>query len=227
MLDDDLPPLSFPSHEGQAQWLVREALQRKGHTVRFEAVPWARCILGVEHGPYDAALGAGANPKFFSFMRFPLRNAEVDHSKILGSITQIVVRRPGTRPDWNGENFLGLKTAVMYRRGYASVEKKLLDLGVPGNSESNSDEQSVKKLLAGRADVAIIQIETAQAMLEQSAYKGKFEILAHPFLELPLYLGVSRLRYERDPRFVEALWTDIRDLRASPEWRVLAPHLAR
>ena len=218
--DDDLP-----TQKNQAQWLVREAFQREGHTVSFFAVPWARCLLGVERGRYDAALGAAANAKFLSYMRFPLLNGEADSSKSLGSIKLVVLRRVGSSVEWDGHTFSGLTTAIMYRRGHASLERKLNELDVLGDQNSNSDHQTLDKLLAGRGDAAVCQLELAQALLEHYPYNGKLEILPVSLLELPVYLGVNLTQYEADPRFYEAVWAQIKQLRSAPEGQTPASDL--
>lgn len=76
------------------------------------------------------------------------------------------------------------------------------------------------------AVMAIALLVPAQVLLAQDKYRGKLEILPLPFLELPLYLGFNRQKYEADPQFAEALWTAIRDLRLTPLWQRLAPSLA-
>ena len=227
MLNDDLPPVSLVAHEGQGQWLVREALQRAGHSVRFVLAPWARCIEGIKHAHYEALLGAGANPDNLLLMRFPEVSGQVDRRQRLGSITQVVLRRVGASVEWDGRTFSGVTTAVMYRRGYASIKNKLADLGVAGDDNSNAEEQTVEKLLLDRGDAAIVLLESAQALLEQDKYRAKVEILPLPFLELPLYLAVNRQAYAASPEFFDALWDQIRTLRGTPEWQAVAPALAR
>lgn len=39
VMDQSLPPLTFPDHAGQTQYLIRQAASQQGWTVVFDSVP--------------------------------------------------------------------------------------------------------------------------------------------------------------------------------------------
>ena len=57
--DQPVAPYTFPDHEGQAQYLVRKAVERQGDTLQVFVEPRARCIENVRIGRYDGLMMGG------------------------------------------------------------------------------------------------------------------------------------------------------------------------
>lgn len=219
------PPLTFVDHEGQGQWLVRKAVERQGDTVRFEVVPWKRCTDGVAAGNYEAAMPPSA--AFVSSMAFPLAGAQVDPRKAVGDVSLVVLRRVGTKADWNGKTFTTLTTPVMFNKNIISVRDKLAKLGVQGDEGAHANESLLRKLLAGRGELLVMNGQAAAEEIDEPEYGGKLEILPIPFLSFTLFVAFNRNFYAANGAFVEAVWSEIARLRASAEWLKIAPTLAQ
>ncbi|MES2948066.1 MAG: hypothetical protein V4858_05930 [Pseudomonadota bacterium] len=219
------PPLTFPDHEGQGQWLLRTALERQGHTVQFEAVPWPRCTRGVLQGSYDAAIPVASTR--VGSMAFPLDGHDVDANKALGNTVMVVVRRVDSRAGWDGKNFTNLSTPVMFNRGIVTVRDKLTKLGVPGDEGAQANKALLKKLLQKRNELLIMNAQAVAAELESEEYAGKLEILKQPFLTMSLHVAFNLDYYENNRALVDAIWTRIAELRTTPEWAKLAPILGK
>ncbi|RFP13659.1 MULTISPECIES: hypothetical protein [unclassified Duganella] len=226
MGDRPFPPLFFLDHEGQAQWLVRKAVERQGDLVQFIAVPWRRCLQGLRTGTYAAALPVIGNLSFLPDYAFPMDPLGIDASRELARISHVVVRRVGSEADWDGGRFTHLAGPVLYPAGIVAVREALAALGVPGDDGSALEEQTLLKLLARKGDLAVIQSGVAQELLARAAFRDKLEILPQPLLSRPSYLAFNRAFHDADQRYVEAIWLEIKRLRGSPEWRALAPALA-
>jgi polar amino acid transport system substrate-binding protein len=220
------PPLTFPTHEGQGQWLVRKAVERQGDTVQFLSVPWLRCTEGAANGTYDAAMPPSAI--FAGTLAFPQNEAgQIDPQQSVGEVALGVVRRIGTKADWNGKVFSDLSRPVMFNRGIASIKDKLAKLGTPGDESAHANESLMRKLLLGRGELLIMNTQAAQSEMAEEEYRGKLEILPAPFLSFTLYLAFNPRFQSGNAAFTKAVWAEIGRLRTTPEWSKIAARLAK
>lgn len=219
------PPLTFIDHEGQGQWLVRKAVERQGDTVAFASVPWVRCTEGTANGIYDAAMPPSAT--FLPTLAFPMIGDHADPGKAVGSVTLVVLRRIGTKADWDGKTFSSLTTPVLFNKGIVTVRDKLAKLGVQGDEGAHANESLLRKLLAGRGELLVMNSQAAAEELTDPEFRGKLEILPVPFLSFTLYIAFNRNFQAADPAYVDAIWNEIGRLRASAEWARIAPTLAK
>lgn len=227
MGDRDFPPVFFLDRDGQAQWLVRRAVERQGDHVKFVAVPWRRCLQGLRNGTYPAAIPVAGNPSFLPDYAFPMRNGLIDSGRELVEIKVVVVRRVGSQSNWTGTQFTGLESAVLYPAGIVAVKEALAALAVHGDDGTALEEQTLHKLIARKADVAIIYDWTARQLLDRPYFQGKLEILPLPFVSRSCFLALNRAFYDANTSFAEAVWDDLKRLRATPEWLKAAPAIGR
>lgn len=219
------PPLTFPDHEGQGQWLVRKAVEKQGDSVRFESVPWKRCTDGVVVGTYEAAMPPSS--LFLPQMAFPMNGGEADARKAVGTVTMSVLRRVGSKASWDGKAFTSLDTPVLYNKNIVSIRDKLAKLGVPGDEGAHVNESLLLKLVAGRGELLVMNEQAAMEELSQPEYKGKIEILPAPFLSFTLYVAFNKEFHAANTAYVEAIWTEIGRLKKTAEWGRVAPALAK
>jgi polar amino acid transport system substrate-binding protein len=224
--DASNPPLTFVDHDGQAQYLIRQASSQHGWTVVFEPVPWRRCRAGVESGRYDAAGTATATPSNREIMQFPLLAGKLDESQALGEFKVLVYRAVGTEAGWDGQGFTGLQTPVLFNAGFVAVADRLQQLQVAHDESATSIYQMMKMLLHGRAQLAVGQAPSVQLELQKAEFAGRIEVLPAPFMRTGLFLGVNKQFYSQHPQFIDALWRSIGAQRNAPEWPTLAPQLA-
>ena len=200
---DPFPPLTFPDHEGQGHWLVRKAVERQGDTVQFVSVPWKRCTDGVVAGAYEAAMPPSAT--FLPTMAFPMAGDDADARKAVGTVTLSVLRRVGTKADWDGKNFSALSTPVMYNKNIVSVKDKLAKLSVPGDDGAHANESLLRKLVAGRSELLVMNAQAAAEEIADPEYRGKLEILPAPFLAFTLSVAFNRDFQIANSRYVDAI----------------------
>ena len=220
------PPLTFVDHDGQAQYLIRQAARQQGWTVEFEPVPWRRCRAGVESGRYHAAGTATATPSNREFMVFPLRAGQLDESLALGEFKVLVYRARGIDADWDGQRFTGLHSPVLYNAGFVAVGDRLQQLNVAHDDSAQTIHQMMQMLLYGRAQLAAGQAAWVQLELQKPEFAERIEVLPAPLLRAGLFLGVNKQFYGQHPQVIEAIWRAIGEVRNGPEWSELAPQLA-
>ncbi len=211
-----VPPLTYPHQDGQAQQLVRQAMQRLGGQVQFMVVPWLRCRLGVKTGAYDAALPMVASPEFTDSYAFPLlKGGIVDSGRAVGQMTISVMRRAGSAVEWDGSNFQKLATPVMVLPGQRAARDKLKALGVAEDTESTQADSLLRKLVAERREVAVLPTGIAQAALADDEFRGRLELLPNPLAVEWAYLSFNREFEHTHAGFVQSLWAELARLRAN------------
>jgi len=127
--------------------MLSAALKSMGRSVRFVALPWARCMKEVEAGHVDYALGA-----YYSEDRARRFSYSVPYSR--GTPQVFYLRRKpvaiARKEDLHRFRGCGLAGGSYAHYGLAAQD---LDLGV------NTYERLVKKLKAGRCDYFVEELE--------------------------------------------------------------------
>lgn len=221
--DEAFPPFTFPNREGDSQRLIRSAVERQGWQLEFIALPWRRCLAGVEQGLFGAIAGAAATPEYLDFMVFPQCSGQPDPRRALG-ITRLVVYRPaGDVAAWDGQGFSGLTRPVLYLSGRTTLKVLLEGLGVPAVDTARTSTQLAHMLLRGRGSLAIDHDYQVELLLAEPEFRGRLEVLPVPLGEAPIFLAVGRQLYQRHSRQIEAIWDEIGVLRrtAGPSLRPL------
>jgi polar amino acid transport system substrate-binding protein len=127
--------------------MLAAALQSMGRTVRFVALPWARCMQEVESGHVDYALGA-----YYSDDRARRFSYSVPYSRGTPQVFFLRKRKLNInrKEDLRALHGCGL-AAGSY--GHYGLRNQDLDLGV------NTYERLMKKLKAGRCDYFVEELE--------------------------------------------------------------------
>lgn len=207
--DEAFPPFTFPHHDGESQQLIRLAAQHQGWQVEFIALPWRRCLAGVQLGLYSAVAGATATAEYRSFMAFPQRAGQPDPRRALG-VTRLVVFRPlGSAAGWDGQRFSGLTKPVLYLSGRSALRVMLARMKVPAVDTARTSTQLALMLLKGRGDLAIDHDYQVSRLLALPEFQGRFEVLPALLGEAPIYLAVGAQLYQRHHHLVEAIWDEI------------------
>jgi ABC-type amino acid transport substrate-binding protein len=100
-------------------------------------------------------------------------------------------------------------------------------MGIPYDPGAYTFEQILAKLVARRGDIAISPELDMVKLLKQDEFRGKLEILPTPFMITNNYLAFNRAYYQGSTMYVEAIWNEIKRLRASKEWQIMAPKLVQ
>jgi polar amino acid transport system substrate-binding protein len=163
--------------------IITAAYGRKGYKVHFETMPWARVLLSVKKGIYDAAATAyfteeRAEVYFFSdaYMEssvvfYKRKDAPIDWKTLddLRPYSIGVVRGNSYSPEFDGAEFLRKDSA-------------------------NSEIQSLRKLLAKRVDLVVMDQLVGNYLInkELPQHKTDLEIIRPPLYVNKLYLMFSR-----------------------------------
>jgi polar amino acid transport system substrate-binding protein len=127
--------------------VLAAALKSMGRTVRFVALPWARCMQEVQAGRIDYALGA-----YYSDDRARRYSYSVPYSR---GTPQVFFLRKRALAVAGKEDLRKLRGCGLAGGSYAhyGLRAEELDLGV------NTYERLVKKLKAGRCDYFVEELE--------------------------------------------------------------------
>jgi polar amino acid transport system substrate-binding protein len=224
--DRPAAPLTFPDHEGQAQYLARAAARVAGIEAKFVVLPWKRCVESIRSGLVDGALGAQAFHAYKDEMRFPLKGNLPDTSQSIGVDTWVLVTRTDAKLQWDGKTIAGLTLPVSYPSGVKVVQQQLTDLKIANVDSAKTALQLLQMLSVGRYQAVVIRESDAQGMLAQKEFKS-LRILAPVFMLSNAYLVFGNAYAQANPGIVAATWEAIRNIRASREWSELAPSLAK
>jgi polar amino acid transport system substrate-binding protein len=165
--------------------IVRQAFQRAGYRIEITYMPWARVLSEVKNGVFDAMY-----PAYYSESRgrvYALSESIADGP--------LVLCKRSDRP----MQYRSLEDLKPYSigvvRGYVNTAE-FDDAHYLDKRIVNSDKQNLLKVLTGRIDLAIIDMFTAQQIIETSIpqAKGKLDFLKPPLEIKPLYVGFSKKR---------------------------------
>lgn len=217
---DELSHLPYitPAGGGIADLLIREAAAEAGVTVELYAAPIARCREEIRHLLAD---GFPTTPftSLTGFLAFPMNGAEADPGRAVSSQRGMVFRRRGSAAGWDGARFSGTAAPVLAPFGSVLLIDRLKAMGMPVEDGGKTLGVNFRKLLAGRADLAVGTEFSGQALLSQPEFAGKLEMLPLPFTEEAYYLGLSREFQSAHPEEVERLWNAIARIRRTPAYQ--------
>jgi polar amino acid transport system substrate-binding protein len=207
--DEAFAPFTDPQRDGESQKRIRLASKHQGWQVKFVALPWRRCLAGVQQDIYDAVAGVAATAQYQDYMAFPQRDGQVDGARALG-VTRLVVYRPvGSAAGWNGQRFSPLVKPVLYLSGRAALKGLLARMQEPADDTAKTSTQLALMLLKGRGSLAIDHDYQVAQLLSMPAFQGRLEVLPAPFGDAPVYMAVGWHRYERNRQLIEAIWSEL------------------
>lgn len=192
MPDVPLPPyISMdPKQPGLLEKLLQDAAAAARVPLVIERQPPVRCRKAMEDGRVDLVplTPLAVNT---ALADLPLRDGRIDPEQRLLNLPIVVVRRLGeTAWQWDGERFLRHQPRVGVKRGIQAYTDRLARLGLTVDDAAFSSDQLLRKLAAGRVDVALIS--RSEYELTQSHSPRALEALPQLFMQLDVYLGISR-----------------------------------
>lgn len=193
------------------------------------AVPWKRCLAGLQQGHYDGAFAASFKAERLDMGHYPMTaTGEVDASRRLHTSRYTLYRRVGGTPSWDGLRFSGIDGRVGSLSGF-STRDLLLTHGLQVD-ESTRDPLALLQMLAhGRVVAVALQSQRGDFVLQANPPLARqVEKLPRLLEEKPYYLMLSSALLRRDPALAEAIWAQIRRQRESPAYQArVTAYLAR
>lgn len=176
---------------GPAAAITRAALARGGLDMRLEFRPWSRLLVELQRGLWDGVIGVWHSPQRESFLAFP---QPLGIANRIGFMARVA--SPHEVKDLS--RLGGLRIGVV--RGYANppvFERAALRL-----DEALDDLGNLRKLLAGRIDLALVDKGVAAHLLrKQLKSEARALVWLEPAVdELPLYAAFARSRAGHEAR---------------------------
>lgn len=202
---------------GTAVAITRAALERAGLSMELQYRPWVRALNEVQQGTWDGVIGAWHSSERERFLSFP---------RPLGITNRIgFMARAGSAlvvDDLSRLGHLKIGTVRDYANPPAFEQAKLQ------RDEALDDISNLRKLLAGRIDLALIDKGVAfhllQTQMRESAQA--FAWLEPALADVPLYMALSR-RASELPAKMAAFNKGIGELQTSGELARLLQRSAR
>lgn len=180
------PPYAAPDlpEQGVAVRLLRELLEPLGYDVQMEFQPWARLGTELKGGRFDLVL-----------LPWPAevrRHGLIGGEPLFGSRLGLFVRRSR----WQAGGLplaraSGWRVGVVRDYGYP---RQLYDHGLH-LEVTNSDEQNLRKLAAGRIDAVVLERAVGMHLLRQAGLSGGDIVWQEPAFSVePMYAAVVRGR---------------------------------
>lgn len=213
VVDTPIPPFSFPDREGQAQRLIRIAIEQQGWHAEFNVVPVNRCRAGLKFGEFDATSVFPATAANREVAVFPMRGTAVDPAKALGVARAFAYRRIGSAASWDGRAFSGVELPILFPMGVSAIEAKLAAVKIPHSDNAKTMPQIFSMLCLERADIVVGREYEAEEVLRTNEFRHCVERLAVPFVSIDMHVAFSRQFYQREKALVERIWSAIAQAR--------------
>lgn len=219
---EDVPVLPWIGDPGRGLDcdLVRQAAAQVHEEVRFEVMPWKRCLVMLEAGQVDGLLAASYQPDRAVFARYPMTaEGEPDPGRRLHMDSYGLYRLKGSEVGFDGERLVGVDGRIAAQSGF-SVIAQLRDLGAEVDEDSKEMEPILRRLTAGRVVAAALLTASADRYIStRPEFAQRIERAPTPLVSKPYYLIVSDDCYRRSPERIEALWSAIGEARVSDAHR--------
>jgi len=202
--------------------LLAEVAKRTGIGFDYQSMPWKRCLEQLKANQVGGAFAVSFNRERMALGAYPgvapgASDPQVDPSKRMHIDTYMLVRRRGSRLDWDGKAFRNLDGRIGYQLGY-SVGDFLRAQGAAVDDGSQRSDELAQKLIAGRLAGAAMGGGDA-ARLMRGPYGKRLEMLPVPLIEKPYFLVLSSTLVASQPQLAARLWDAIEEVRNSPAYR--------
>ncbi len=197
--------------------LISAAAAKLGIQVKYEGIPWKRCLAELKANRMDGAFGVSFKTDRLDIGVYPGGN-QPDDSKRLFTDGYMLLRNKGSNVTWDGKAIGGLDGAVGIQLGY-SVGDQLKAMNIPVDDGSINLRELVRKLVAGRIGAAAIGGSDATYLSSKEPTLAKqFEILPIPLVQKPYFLMLSHQVFDANPKRALRLWKAIETERKSASY---------
>ena len=188
--------------------LINGAAAKLGIQIKYEGIPWKRCLSELKANRMDGAFGVSFKTDRLDIGVYPGGN-QPDETKRLFTDGYMLLRNKGSNVTWDGKTIGGLEGAVGIQLGY-SVGDQLKSMNIPVDDGSINLRELVRKLVAGRIGAAAIGGSDANYLSSKEPTLAKqFEILPIPLVEKPYFLMLSHRVVDANPGRAQRLWKAI------------------
>jgi polar amino acid transport system substrate-binding protein len=201
-----------PGHHAE---LLIQAGKRCNALVEFRFVPWLRALSEVKSGSADGAFSASYDADRTGYAFYPMTAGKPDSSRALKDYSYSFFTTRNSALTWNGEH-AAATLPIAVERG-ASIIPRLVELGL-STVELADNAAMLRMIAADRVAAAAVITAQAEAILaESSILQQSLTKLEPPIQEKFGYVVLSRQFHAAHPNIAECFWTQIRDIKASPQ----------
>ena len=213
------PPWTMPDKTGLAFEILAKVERVTNEQFKYVSRPWRRCLEELRLGLVDGIVAAGDSPERRNFARFPQApDGRLNVDAAIYVDRAYVFMQPNAHASWDGKELYSEGKAVIAQHGYLAGET-LRERGYDVQGVK-SPEEGLRMLLAGMANVAVLQGLAATDLAKRDPrFRGKIIQFKQLYMQLPVYLMVSLKVYDANPKRIEAVWNGIASVRASAEYR--------
>jgi polar amino acid transport system substrate-binding protein len=206
------------NHRGLNFDLLEKVAARLDVHFDYQSMPWKRCLEQLKDNQVGGAFAVSFSRDRLKIGAYP-GAGNPDASKRMHVDRYVLVRRKGSRVQWDGKAFTNIDGAIGIQLGY-SVGDFLRSHNVQVDEGSQRAAELVQKLVAGRLNAAALGGGDAAAMM-RGPMGAKLEVLPVPLIEKPYFLILSHALVSSNPDLAARIWKAIEDVRNSPAYRKL------
>jgi polar amino acid transport system substrate-binding protein len=214
----DVPPWRTEKGGGLNFELLKMVGARLGVQFDFQSIPWKRCLAQLKANSVDGAFAVSYKPDRRELGDYP-GGEQLDVSKRMHVDRYVVVRKKGSKVDWDGKSFKNLDGAIGFQLGY-SVGDVLRAQNLEVDEGSQRADELARKLIAGRLAAAAVGGSDASHLMS-GPLGPQLEQLPIPIIEKPYFLILSHAMTASRPQLAERIWRAIEEARNSAAYRKL------
>jgi polar amino acid transport system substrate-binding protein len=196
--------------------LLKMVEQRLDIHFDFQSIPWKRCLAQLKANSVDGAFAVSYKPDRRELGEYP-GGQQVDASKRMHIDRYVVIRRKGSKVDWDGKSFQNLDGAIGFQLGY-SVGDVLRAQNLEVDEGSQRADELARKLIAGRLAAAAVGGSDANSLM-RGPLAPQLEQLPVPIVEKPYFLIMSHAMAASRPQLAERIWRAIEEARNSTAYK--------
>lgn len=198
--------------------LLKMVGQRLDVHFDYQAIPWKRCLAELKSNAVDGAFAVSYKPDRRELGEYP-GGQQIDASKRMHIDSYVVIRKKGSKVEWDGKSFRNLDGAIGFQLGY-SVGDVLRAQNVEVDEGSQRADELARKLIAGRVAAAAVGGSDAHGLM-RGPLGPQLEELPIPIIEKPYFLILSHGMLAARPQLAERIWRAIEEARNSAAYKKL------
>ncbi|MBP1205003.1 polar amino acid transport system substrate-binding protein [Duganella sp. 1411] len=188
--------------------------------IRFDylSIPWKRCLAQLKANAVDGAFAVSYKPDRRELGEYPGGDTP-DVSKRMHVDRYVVLRKKGSKVEWDGKAFHNLDGPIGFQLGY-SVGDVLRAQNLEVDEGSQRAVELARKLIAGRVAAAAVGGSDAGGLM-RGPLKSELEQLPIPIIEKPYFLILSHAMVAARPQLAERIWRAVEQARNSAAYKKL------
>ncbi|MEO5933890.1 MAG: transporter substrate-binding domain-containing protein [Duganella sp.] len=196
--------------------LLKMVEQRLDIEFDYLSIPWKRCLAQLKANAVDGAFAVSYKPDRRELGEYP-GGETPDVGKRMHVDRYVVLRKKGSKVEWDGKAFRNLDGPIGFQLGY-SVGDVLRAQNLEVDEGSQRAVELARKLIAGRVAAAAVGGSDAAGLM-RGPLKSELEQLPIPIIEKPYFLILSHAMVAARPELAERIWRAVEEARNSAAYK--------